>query len=61
MNNIEKVLMERDGMSSTEAKEHLSSIKNDFNSILENGGSYDEVEDLLLSEGFEMDYLFDLL
>lgn len=61
MKDMEKVLMERDGMSSTEAKEHIKSIKSEINDILESGGSYDEVEDLLLSEGFEMDYIFEVV
>ena len=60
-NEIKNVLMNRDGLTSKEADRELSIMREDFYSIAENGGTLDDVEELLFSEGLELDYIFDLL
>ena len=42
-------------------EETKKEIKEGFNSILENGGSYDELEDLMLDNGIDLDGIEDLL
>lgn len=60
--DFEQVLMGRDGISLLEAKKKRAEAQVAVLEIVENGGSFDEVEDLLLSEyGLEMDYIMDLL
>lgn len=64
MNRVVKIFMERDGMTKQEAIAHYKEIREDVAEILrqDNGFSgYDEVEDLLLSEGLEMDFAFDFI
>ena len=46
-----------DIIGETETKE----LKGELNDLLSTGTNYDEVEDLLLSYGLEMDYLEQLL
>ena len=56
------ILMERDGLTEEEAREQVEDAVEAINDILENGGSYEEAEDVLLEDlGLEMDYIFDLL
>lgn len=59
-NEIKEVLMRRDGYSEYEAETELSTMREEFYSIVENGGNLNDVEELLYSEGLELDYLFDL-
>lgn len=61
MNEIKRILMSRDDLTSNEADRELSMMREDFYSIAESSGSIDDVEELLYSEGFELDYIFDLL
>lgn len=61
MNEIKRILMDRDDLTSNEADKELSMMREDFYNIAENGGSIEDVEELLYSEGFELDYIFDLL
>lgn len=61
MNEIKRILMDRDDLTSNEADSELSMMREDFYNIAENGGSIEDVEELLYSEGFELDYIFDLL
>lgn len=61
MTDIEKVLMHRDGMTQSEAHAHYDSMREEFNAMIDEGCGYDEVEGYLLSEGFEMDYIYDLM
>lgn len=62
MTEFERVLINRDDMSAAEAKEALESARAEVSDILDNGGSYCEIEQLLLDEyGLEMDYIFDLI
>lgn len=61
MNEIKRILMNRDDLTSSEADKELSMMREDFYSIAESCGSIDDVEELLYSEGLELDYIFDLL
>ena len=59
---IVAILMERDELTEEEAREQVEDAVEAINDILENGGSYEEAEDVLLEDlGLEMDYIFDLL
>ena len=56
------ILMERDELTEEEAREQVEDAAQSINDIMENGGSYEEAEDVLLEDlGLEMDYIFDLL
>lgn len=61
MNQVVKILMERDGMSEEDAKDTVRAVKQDImDAIMEE--DYDLVEDILSSDlGLEMDYIFDIL
>lgn len=62
MTDFERALMRRDGDTKAEAAKHKQEAREQILSIIENGGGYDEVEDLLMCEyGLEMDYIFDLM
>ena len=61
MNGIKEVLMNRDGLTEQDANEIVSMMKEEFYDIAETGGGLDDVEELLYSEGLELDYIFDLL
>ena len=59
---IVAILMERDELTEEESREQVEDAVEAINDILENGGSYEEAEDVLLEDlGLEMDYIFDLL
>lgn len=58
MNEVIKIFMERDGMTKREAVEHFKELRKEVAEIINEGGSYDEVEDLLLCDRLEMDYVF---
>lgn len=59
---LEKVLINRDGMSAEEAKAEKNRLRESIFELIEDGASYDEVEDLFADEvGLEPDYLEDLL
>ena len=53
MNEIKRILMNRDDFTSSEADRELSMMREDFYSIAESGGSIEDVEELLYSEGLE--------
>ena len=62
MTEFETVLMRRDNITKSQAKKEYNEAKRSLYNILEEGGSYEEVEDMLLSDyGLEMDYIMDLL
>ena len=62
MTEFEKVMMSRDGMSREEAKQERLNTRNSIISAIEDGSSYDDIEEMLLSDcGLEMDYILDLL
>lgn len=61
MNEIIKILMERDGMTEKEAKEAYEETKEHIFEAIESGDFY-EAEDIMLDDlGLEMDYIFDML
>ena len=56
------ILMERDELTEEEAREQVEDVAQSITDIMENGGSYEEAEDVLLEDlGLEMDYILDLL
>ena len=59
-NEIKEVLMKRDGYNECEAETELDMMREEFYSIVDNGGNLEDVEELLYSEGLELDYIFDL-
>lgn len=62
LTETQKVLMERDGMTEEEARVETRAVSNEIHEALSIGGSYDDIEDILLYDlGLEMDYIFDLL
>ncbi len=62
MTEFEKVLMDRDGDTREEAEKHKNEAMAMLYDILDNGGGYDDVEDMMISEyGLEMDYVMDLI
>lgn len=61
MNKIVSILMTRDGISENEAQNILDDCRSEIDDVLNMGGGYDEVEDIIkYFLGLEMDYLFDL-
>ena len=62
MDSMKNVLKNRDGMSEQDAVREVESAREALYDILENGGDYGDVEDMMLDDyGLEMDYIFDLL
>ena len=62
MNEIVKILMERDDMSQEEAEDLLNDAKEEAKIVLEEGGSLGEIEDILKDYfSLEPDYIFDLI
>lgn len=60
--DFEKVLINRDGYTEEEARNARKEASDELYAMLEDGDSYDDIEDMLLDEyGLEMDYIFDLL
>jgi len=60
--DFERALIGRDDMSATQAKEERRRARQALYEILEEGGSYDEVEEMMADEfGLEMDYIMDLI
>ena len=59
-NEIKEVLMKRDGYNKYEAETELNMMREEFYSIVDNGGNLEDVEEHLYSEGLELDYIFDL-
>lgn len=58
MNEVIKIFMERDGMTKREAVQRFKEVREEVADIINEGGSYDEVEDVLLCERLEMDYVY---
>ena len=62
MTDFEKVLMNRDGLTESEAKAEHKRAREEFYNYINDDASYDDIEDMLLDEyGLEIDYLFDLI
>ena len=59
-NEIKVVFMKRDGYNECKAETELNMMREEFYSIVDNGGNLEDVEELLYSEGLELDYIFDL-
>lgn len=61
MNDTEKVLMNRDGLTATEAKREFNRERSEVLDAIENGSTYDDIEEMLLEDmGLEMDYIMDM-
>ena len=58
MNEVIKIFMKRDGMTKREAVQRFKGVREEVADIINEGGSYDEVEDVLLCERLEMDYVY---
>lgn len=62
MNTIVKILMKRDNMSQEEAEDLLDDAKDEAQSLLEEDGSLEDIECILMDYfGLEPDYIFDLI
>ena len=60
MTTIEKILMERDGITKEEAKETMEERRAEFDECIAMG-DYCSAEEVMLEYGFEMDYIFDMI
>jgi hypothetical protein len=61
MNDTEKVLMNRDGLTATESKREFNRERSEVLDAIENGATYDDIEEMLLEDmGLEMDYIMDM-
>ena len=59
---MKNVLNNRDGITENEAINEVNNARELMYDIIENGGSIDDVEDMMMCDyGLEMDYIFDLL
>ena len=59
---FEAVMMNRDGMSRSEAKAERRRMRSEILDAIEGGADYGDIEDMLLDDcGLEMDYIFDLI
>ena len=62
LNNIVKILMSRDNLTQSEAENVFKNAQRDINDVLEHGGDYEVVKDIMYCQlGLEMDYIFDIL
>lgn len=63
MNRVVSILMKRDGITESEAKELVEEVRAEITQGVEDGiYTYDDVECILASDlGLEMDYLVDIL
>ena len=60
--SIKQVLMSRDGLTWDEAEERIDEVVDQLNEILTEGGSLEEVDQMLMDElGLEPDYFEELL
>lgn len=59
---MKDVLKNRDSITENEAINEVNNARESLYNIIENGGSIDDVEDMMMCDyGLEMDYIFDLL
>lgn len=62
MTDFEMALINRDALSTEEAKEQRRQARELFYEMMDEGASYDEVEEMMSFEyGLEMDYIDDLI
>ena len=59
-NSVVDVFMKRDGLTKSEAERSYQLLREDVLQAVEDD-DFDEAEDIMLSSGFEMDYVMDLL
>ena len=61
-NRIEKILIRRDELTFEEARLSFKEAKSQINEVIENGGSLEEVEYIVMSElGLECDFVEDFI
>ena len=61
-NSLVKTLMDRDGISASEAHELVKETVSDIEAALDNNASTCDIEDILMSNlGLEPDYLFEIM
>lgn len=62
MTEFEQVLMRRDNVTQEEAKQSRKEAREALYDILDDGGSYDDVEEMMgCMYGLEMDFIFDIM
>ena len=61
MPSVIRIFMERDGMTKKEAVAYYKELREEIMEAINSGGGYSEVEDILLGEGLEMDYIMDFI
>ncbi len=62
MTDFERVLINRDHMTVDEAKRARAEARQAIWEMIEDGASYDDVEDMMSAEyGLEMDYIEELI
>lgn len=62
LETIEQILMRRDGLDKQEAQDLIDEAKEEVQSIIENGGTLEEVEDVVRDYfGLEPDYVEEML
>lgn len=60
--NIIDILQRRDGMSATAAQAYVDETREEIQSMIDEGASYNEIEDAFTwATGLEMDYFLDLI
>jgi len=57
--NIHKVIQERDDLTKVEATCEVNRIGSQFDDMIAEGASYTDIEEMMLDEGLEMDYIMD--
>ena len=60
MKEMKQILMDRDGLTAAEADDEMNAMREEMYACIE-GEDFMGAEDVLLSNGFELDYLFGLL
>lgn len=61
MRSIKTILMDRDGMTESEAEELICAVREDIQFAAENN-DYELAEDIMYADlGLEMDYIFQLI
>jgi len=58
--SLQKSLMTGQEITATEAKKTVKDMSQNFNDIMAAGGDYDDVEQMMLDQGMEMDDVMDL-
>lgn len=61
MPSVIRIFMKRDGMTKEEAIAYYKELREEIMQAIEDGDGYNAVEDILLGEGLEMDYIMDFI